>query len=151
MTSLLYGVCLAALALVRAAAAVRFGGGAVVPVAQPHAGRRLMPAWAFLGFGTTLAPWSIDQFETFQDVLPIVDSTYLHLWEGNNPRATGGPLPEADLIAALAEMRGEAPDATATWLAAQGQPERDRCLAEEVVAELQRDPVAALTRRLVAE
>ena len=46
---------------------------------------------AFLGFLNGLAAWSFRNWQTFHDVLPIVDSTYLHLWMGNNPRATGGP------------------------------------------------------------
>src|SRR5438105_565379 len=46
---------------------------------------------AFLGFANGLAAWTVRNFQTFHDAVPIADSTYLHLWIGNNPLATGGP------------------------------------------------------------
>jgi hypothetical protein len=50
---------------------------------------------AFLGFAGALAPWMVRNFLDFGDVYPIVDSTYRHLWVGNNPKATGGPIDDA--------------------------------------------------------
>jgi hypothetical protein len=46
---------------------------------------------AFLGAIIGLAPWTARNWQLFGDPVPIVDSTYYHLWIGNNPQATGGP------------------------------------------------------------
>ncbi len=46
---------------------------------------------AFLGFVNGLAPWTFRNWQLYGEPLPIVDSTYYHLWIGNNPHATGGP------------------------------------------------------------
>lgn len=152
LTSLLYGLALAALALVRAA---------LLPFAVVALlwflwrGRALANGWqaallAFLGFITALAPWALRNYEAFHDVFPIVDSTYLHLWMGNNPRATGGPLPEQDLLETLAERRGEEVNVTAELLGKTGEPERYRALAAPVLEEIERDPLATVQRRLRA-
>ena len=118
--------------------------------------RRLATGWraailAFLGFLTGLAPWTVRNFEAFDDVFPIVDSTYLHLWIGNNPRATGGPLSEREMIEALAEARGESPAEAACWLRDQpNQSKRYRALAEPMAEEVRNNPVGSFTRRLGA-
>ena len=51
---------------------------------------------AFLGLIAGLAPAVVLNIRAAHESLPIVDSTYYHLWQGNNPQATGGPMP-ADL------------------------------------------------------
>lgn len=95
--SLLYGLALAGLALVRAA---------TLPFAFVALGwfllysRRLHRGWvcalvAFLGFGTGIAPWTVRNYRLFHEPLPVVSSLHLHLWLGNNPRATGGPASDA--------------------------------------------------------
>jgi hypothetical protein len=89
-----------------------------------------------------LAPWTLRNFDGFHDVYPIVDSMYLHLWMGNHPKATGGPQDGALLAESLGKTREE--------LARLEQPERYRSLARPMVEELQRDPQAALQRRLWA-
>lgn len=152
LTSLLYGLNLAALALVRAAL-LPFAVVAVLWFLWRS--RSVAGGWqgallAFLGFVTGMAPWMIRNSDVYQDVYPVVDSTYVHLWEGNNPRATGGPLSERELLESLAEARGEEPGVTANWLAGLPQPERFRALAAEFVAAWQRDPGAALLRRVRA-
>ena len=104
-TSLLYGLTLAALALVRAAL-LPFAFVALLWFLGRC--RRVPRGWffallAFLGFANGLVPWALRNLQEFGDVVPIADSAPLHLWAGNNPHATGGPLTEAELRLALAE------------------------------------------------
>jgi 4-amino-4-deoxy-L-arabinose transferase-like glycosyltransferase len=96
LTSLLYGLSLAALALVRAAL-LPFAFVALAWFLLRS--RALTRGWlcallAFLGFVNGLAPWTFRNGQLFGELLPIVDSAYLHLWIGNNPEATGGPASE---------------------------------------------------------
>ncbi len=152
LTSFLYGLTLAALPLVRAAL---LPFAVVALLWYLHRARRLpggalAALLALLAFVTGLAPWTVRNFDAFADIYPVVNSTYLHLWMGNNPQATGGPLDERVLVEALAETRDEEPTATAAWLASLGQSERYRALAEPTFQELRRDPVAAVRRRLWA-
>lgn len=87
LSSLLYGLVLAALALVRAP---------LLPFAFVALAwfllrcRVLAHGWlaallAFLGFIIGLAPWTVRNWQFFGEPLPIVDSTYYHLWIGNKP------------------------------------------------------------------
>src|SRR5262249_19639692 len=73
--------------------------------------------------------------------VPLVDSTYYHLWVGNNRDATGGPLADETLKknAPADKLRDE-----------KSQPRRYAQLGAEVVAEVQRDPAATLQRRVWA-
>src|SRR5262249_41175347 len=92
-SSLLYGLALAALALVRAAL-LPFAFVALAWFLLRS--RTLTRGWlcallAFLGFLNGLAPWTFRNWQLSSEPLPIVDSTYYHLWIGNNPHATGGP------------------------------------------------------------
>ena len=93
LTSLLYGLGLAGLTLIR---------GAFVPFAFVAAlwflwrCRLVLRGWfcailAFLGFGIGVAPWIVRNVQVVGEPFPIVDSTQFHLWVGNNSRATGGP------------------------------------------------------------
>src|SRR5262249_52900468 len=56
---------------------------------------------AFLGFANGLAPWTLRNYQAFHDVVPVADSMYLHLWVGNNEKATGGPQTEQEMKALL--------------------------------------------------
>ncbi len=91
--SLVFGLSLAALALVRAAL-LPF---AIVGLAWfLWRSRTLAHGWlwallAFLGAIIGLAPWTARNWQLFGEPVPFVDSTYYHLWIGNNPQATGGP------------------------------------------------------------
>lgn len=150
--SLLYGLSLAALALVRAAL---LPFAFVAELWYLARCRSLPRGWlyallAFLGFANGLVPWVVRNFQATGDVVPIVDTLYLHLWMGNNPRATGSELTEADLLSALAESRGEERTALAERLAALPQTERYGHLAGDVVAEVSRSPEAVLRQRLFA-
>jgi hypothetical protein len=147
LTSLAYGLALAALALVRAAL-LPF---AVVGLLWFLRNNRRSPGgWqtglvAVLGFAIGLSLWTYRNIQVFGDVIPIVDSTYLHLWIGNNPHATGGPMSEAERRAVLSP-------ALAAKLADPNlsQPARYRLLGPEVLQEMERDPTAFVQRRLWA-
>src|SRR5262245_29567154 len=106
--SLLFGLALAGLALLRAAL---LPFAFVTLVWFLWRSRRLDRGWlcallAFLGFVNGLAPWTIRNFQAYDEPVPVVDSTYLHLYMGNNLLATGGPQTEERLLEALAQERG---------------------------------------------
>jgi hypothetical protein len=102
---------------------------------------------AFLGFVNGLIPWGTRNFQSFHDVFPIVDSTYLHLWIGNNSRATGGPQTEAVMEEALADAREQDQRDALRKL---DQPKRYQALAHDVLQEVRDHPGATLKRRLRA-
>lgn len=152
-TSLLYGLTLAGLALVRAAL-LPFAFVAVLWFLLRC--RSLRSGWlyatvAFLGFLIGVAPWTLRNHQVLGDLVPIVDSTYLHLWMGNHPEATGGPQSEPMMLAALARSRGEDPATTAEQLAGvKNQRQRYAQLGREVMRQIQADPASAVRRRLQA-
>jgi hypothetical protein len=139
--SLVYGLALAGLALVRAA---------LLPLAFVALGwlllrsRRLPRGWlaallAFLGFANGLAPWTVRNLQAFREPVPVVDSAYLHLWAGNNPDADGGPLTPEMLDSALKKVP-----------AGKEQPERYARLARPAWEEVRNHPAQTLRRRLEA-
>ena len=90
LTSLVFGLALAGMSLTRAAL---LPYSFVACLWYLLRCRALPRGWVFallvfLGFANGLAPWMVRNVQTFGDVLPIVDSTYLHLWVGNNSAAT---------------------------------------------------------------
>jgi hypothetical protein len=148
LSSLLYGLGLAALALVRAAL-LPFSAAAflwyLLRCREIHRGW-LCALLAFLGFANGLAPWMVFNWNRFRDVIPIVDSMYAAVWEGNynvsaggkHYTATGGPAsPDAWLIA-----RTETAGLTRVG--------RYNHLAENVEKEIGRDPTATVNRRISA-
>jgi hypothetical protein len=143
--SLLFGLTLAGLALVRAAL-LPFAFVAVIWFLLRTRG--LARGWlaavlTFLGFVTGLAPWTVRNFQVFHEPLPVVDSMWLHLWVGNNPAATGGPDYDA--------ARKRLPDEKKKQLADEKhQPKRYDELHEPVLQELRDQPDQALGRRLAA-
>lgn len=150
--SLLYGLSLAGLSLLRAPL-LPFAFVAVMWFLLRS--RRLERGWlcallAFLGFANGLGPWTLRNFQAFGEPLPLVDSAYLHLWMGNNAAADGGPQSEQGMLLALAERRGIDPETLRHELAREAQPRRYRGLAADVVAEVRRDPAAALSHRIEA-
>ncbi len=113
LTSLLYGLSLAALALVRAAL-LPFAFVALAWFLLRS--RTLTRGWlcallAFLGFINGLAPWTFRNWQLYGEPLPIVDSTWYHLWIGNNPHATGGPAKEEMMRDAPADELAQIPRA----------------------------------------
>lgn len=144
--SLLYGLALAGLALVRAALLPFTLVGMLWFLLRC---RRLRLGWlfallGFLGFANGLAPWTIRNFQVFHEVVPIADSGLVHLWIGNNERASGGSEDEETLRAAL-------PPGRLTELLAQpNQATRYRMLAQDVCDSVQEDPAGTLQRRVWA-
>lgn len=134
LTSLLYGLALAALALVRAA---------LLPFAFIALAwfllrcRTLTRGWlaallAFLGFLNGLAPWAIRNWRTFDAPLPIVNSAYFHLWLGNKP-----PEPR------------EPPEEQATsWHSM--PPVLENYYANEILRAMHDHPAETVRRRLLA-
>jgi hypothetical protein len=152
LTSLLYGLGLAALALVRALL-LPFAFVALLWFllrCRTQARGWLLALLAFLGFANGLAPWTLRNFQAFGDVLPITDSAYLHLWMGNNPKATGGPLDASTMLDALGQQRGQAPAEVSRELAGQPQKDRYRGLAGAVVQEVRDNPLDTVRRRIWA-
>src|SRR5436309_5626388 len=151
--SLMYGLSLAALALLRAPL-LPFAFVAVMWFLLRC--RRVERGWlcallAFPGFANGLGPWTLRNFHAFGKPVPVVDSAYLHLWMGNNRYADGGPQSESVLLAALAARRGEDPEKLREQLAQlKSQPERYRTLAADTAAEARGHPAAFLEHRLEA-
>jgi hypothetical protein len=152
ITSLLYGLALAALALVRAALLPFALVAMLWFLLRCRVVRRgwLCALVAFLGFINGLAPWMIRNYKLTGDVVPIVDSAYLHLWAGNNPQATGGPQSTDTMLNALAEARGVDRKTLADELANLPQKERYGSLSGDVLRQVQNDPAGTLRRRLQA-
>ncbi len=95
-TSLVYGLTLAGTVLVRAALLPFAFVGLLWFLGRC---RTMSRGWLFgllavLGFANGVAPWTVRNYQTFHDILPIVNSAYLHLWIGNNSHANGGPMGE---------------------------------------------------------
>jgi 4-amino-4-deoxy-L-arabinose transferase-like glycosyltransferase len=148
LTSLLYGLTLAALASIRAAL-LPFSLVAVLWFLWRS--RRLPSGWmlallSVLGLFIGLAPWVMRNFQTFGEITPMVNSAYLHLWQGNNSRSTGGPQNDAAMRDALAERGDYKPED----LAKMSQSERYRLLAWQVRDEIRANPEKTFERRLLA-
>ncbi len=150
--SLLYGLLLAGLALVRAAL-LPFAVVAVLWFVLRS--RHVRSGWlcallAVLGFAIGLTFWTVRNYKELGDLVPIADSTYLHLWAGNNSKATGGPQTEETMLQALAETQGADAKATTKQWADLKQPERYGKLGGEVWKQVRNDPEGALKHRLEA-
>lgn len=142
LRSLLLGLALAGLSLVRAAL-LPFSFVALVWFLLRS--RSLASGWlcgllSFLGFLTGLAPWMVRNYQVFHEPVPLVSSTYLHLWIGNNPEATGGPLTQ--------EMIETAPGKDLRGIGR--QTERYARLGPLVAEEVRSRPSRTLERRLRA-
>jgi 4-amino-4-deoxy-L-arabinose transferase-like glycosyltransferase len=138
LSSLLYGLTLAALALVRAAM-LPFAFVALAWFLLRS--RTLARGWlaallAFLGFVNGLAPWTIRNWQLFGEPLPIVESTYYHLWIGNKPPESKDS--QEDMGGVTHMSRSEA------W------PTIDGCYANEIQREMYDRPAETLHRRLLA-
>jgi hypothetical protein len=123
LSSLLFGLVMAALALVRAAL-LPFAFVAVAWYLLRS--RSVTRGWlcallAFLGFVNGLVPWTVRNYQVFGEPMPVVDSAYYHLWVGNNPHATGGPVNEEAVKDATERVRSDTPDRPLSGLS---QPER---------------------------
>jgi 4-amino-4-deoxy-L-arabinose transferase-like glycosyltransferase len=142
LASLVFGLALAGLSLVRAALLpFSFLTLAWFLLRTRGLTRGWLPAvLAFLGFAGGLAPWTVRNFQVFQEPIPVADSLYYHLWIGNNPHADGGPLTR--------EMLADAPRAELEQI--DKQPARYARLGKEVAAEVRDRPVQTVLRRVQA-
>ncbi len=114
LTSLLYGLSLAGLALVRAAF-LPFAFVAVVCFLWRC--RSLPRGWlfallAFLGFANALVPWTVRNYRLTGDVVPVVDTTWRELWAGNHPEGASAPSGNEALGRAAAQEAIHDPAAT---------------------------------------
>ena len=147
LTSLLFGLALAGLALVRAAL-IPFAVVALLWFLWHCRGLRrgwLCALLAFLGFANGVAPWTVRNVRAFSgEVVPVSDAMFLHLWEGNNALATGGPETEEELRQALpSEWRQKVLEETS-------QPRRYNLLARPLLEAVSADPAGTLRRRVAA-
>jgi 4-amino-4-deoxy-L-arabinose transferase-like glycosyltransferase len=145
-TAFVFGAALAGLALVRAAL-LPFTVVALLWFLWRC--RLLRSGWlcalvALLGFGNGVAFWTVRNFRAFDEVVPVADSMFLHLWEGNNVLATGGPQDEETLRRALPPEWGK------KVLDESSQPRRYNLLARPLLEEVQADPAGTLRRRVWA-
>ena len=150
--SLLYGLALAALALVRAPL-LPFAFAALLWFLLRS--RRIERGWlcallAFLGFANGLALWTLRNYRAFHEPVPVVDSAYLHLWMGNNRLSDGGPQPEGVVLGTLALRRDTSPQELREELAGMKQPRRYRSLSGDVLGEIREHPDAFLRHRIQA-
>jgi 4-amino-4-deoxy-L-arabinose transferase-like glycosyltransferase len=142
-TSLLFGLSLAGLAMVRAAL---LPFGLVGLLWYLYHCKNIRYGWfnailAFLGFANGVGPWVVRNWNAFEEPVPIVTSTYLHLWIGNHPQAHGGSLDEADL------RKSFSPERLKGLLDEPNQAKRYASLGRDVLEEIKRDPAATVTHR----
>jgi 4-amino-4-deoxy-L-arabinose transferase-like glycosyltransferase len=143
LTSLLYGVALAALSLTRAAL-LPFAVAALLWFFLRS--RTLKGGWlgaivALLGFAGGIAPWIVRNHQDVKDIIPIVDSAGWHLWIGNNPQASGGPF-DQKMEAQLSDRKKQ--------LAELPEGKRYLQLLEDARSEAIDNPTATCKRRLAA-
>ena len=144
LTSLLYGVALAALSLTRSAFLPFAVAGLLWYFLRS---RTLKGGWlgaivALLGFAGGVAPWIVRNHQEMHDVIPVVDSAGWDLWIGNNPQATGGPLSE--------KMENQWSDERKRQLADMPEGKRYLQLLEDVKREVTESPTDTIKRRLAA-
>jgi hypothetical protein len=152
VSSFFFGVVLACMALTRAAylpfvfVAILWFTGRCRIVRRGW----LCALLATLGMINALVPWSFRNYRLFGEVVPVVSTAPYHLWIGNNPKATGGPLDETTTQSVLTEARAagavdvEKPKETPSQKARYDQ------LTEAVRTEVQAHPAETLRRRLMA-
>jgi hypothetical protein len=84
----------------------------------------------------------VRNYQETQNPAPVLDSAWWHLWTGNNPRATGGPMNE--------EPKNALPEAHWQKLTNPKEPRRYELLADLVADEVSTKPVDTGKRRLAA-
>jgi 4-amino-4-deoxy-L-arabinose transferase-like glycosyltransferase len=151
--SLLFGLGLAALALVRAAL-LPFGVVALLGFLWRC--RSINRGWlcallAFLGFVNGLATWTFRNYKQLGDIIPIVDSAYLHLWMGNNQLSTGGPQSDQTILNAIGIVHGQDIE-TQLKPELAGMPQKDRYarIGKDVLEQIQGNPAEVFKHRLQA-
>lgn len=146
LTSLGFGIALAGVALTRAAL-LPF---ALLSLLWMLWQCRTFPlGWfagflAVLGFVNGLAPWAIRNYQAFERPIPVASSTYLHLWIGNHPHATGSTISEQTLRETFSNERRQ------TLLDEPDQTLRYNQLSIEFWQEVRDHPGDTLARRIQA-
>jgi hypothetical protein len=148
VTSLLFGLFLSALALTRAGMLPFAFVGLLWFLWRC---RYLGQGWlcaivAFLGFSIGISSWTVRNYQTLHEPMPIVSTAWLHVWTGNNPQANGGPLTMGMLNALPAERKAELEKEPFTT----SQVKRYGELRKDAWAEIQNQPIATLVRRFQA-
>lgn len=115
--------------------------------------RKLESGWiggilAFLAFAGGLTAWTVRNWQEFEQVVPVADSMFVHLWEGNNAAAWGGPEDEKTLAKALPEDKSQAKDRLRDLLAESNQVRRYSMLARDVWDSVHDDPARTVENRL---
>jgi hypothetical protein len=144
--SLLFGLALAGLTLVRAAL-LPFAVAACLWFLLRC--RQVQRGWlcallAFLGFANGLAPWTVRNYRAYRELVPVADSMYLHLWMGVNDKADGGPQDEDTLRKSLP------PEQLKKLLAEKNQAKRYNRLGKDVLTRVTEDPAGTVHKRLLA-
>ncbi len=143
-SSLVYGLALAGLTLVRA---VMLPFAIVGLLWFLFRCRSLHRGWlcallVVLGFANGVAPWTVRNYQVFGDIVPVADSTFLHLYKGNNSFSTGGPQSDANLVVSLE------PERLAELRAEESQPQRYQMLATDIVDYVNHHPVETIRTRI---
>jgi 4-amino-4-deoxy-L-arabinose transferase-like glycosyltransferase len=142
--SLLYGLSLAGAALVRAAMLPFVFVGLLWFLVRC---RNMQRGWlcgvlAVLGFANGVALWTVRNYQNYGEIVPIVNTAYVHLWMGNNPLATGSTLSEADLRASLPADRLQ------EIMAEPNQHHRYTMLGEDTVDYITTQPTKTVRNRI---
>lgn len=146
LSALLFGLSLAALTMTRAAF-LPFALLALLWLlweCRRHSMGWVAGIMALVGFINGVVPWGLRNFQHFERPTPIATSTYLHLWMGNNPKATGSTLDEDALRKSLGKER------TNELLEEPNQAKRYHLLADDVWTEVRDHPAETLGRRIDA-
>jgi hypothetical protein len=153
--SLLFGLGLAALALVRAPLLPFAVVAMLWFLSRCRFVRRgwLCGLLAFLGFVNGLVPWTLRNVQQYGDVIPIVDSAYLHLRIGNLFWTDGGPAGWTS-YPTISSRRGKRVEEWPADLEVpqkiENQKDRYNQFAEPVLQSVQDDPAGTVQRRLQA-
>lgn len=145
-SSLTFGLALAGLALVRAALLPFAFVGLLWFLLRCRAAQRgwLCAVLAVLGFANGVTAWTVHNYQQFRDIVPIADSAFVHLWMGNNPKATGGPQTEEELRSALPQEKLK------DILAEENQAKRYQMLAPEIIDYIKDHPAETVRNRIWA-
>ncbi|HMP61285.1 MAG TPA: glycosyltransferase family 39 protein [Gemmatales bacterium] len=140
LTSLLLGLALALCCLTRGSL---MPFSIVVLLWFMWRSRSLAQGWlcalvAFFGFLSGLSTWLVRDFQELGAPVPVVTTTWWHVWVGNNPQTTGGPA-TPEMLALLADRQAD--------LAQTPQAQRYAKLADLVKHEVLEEPSQTLVRR----
>jgi hypothetical protein len=146
LTSLLFGLALAGLVMVRATF-LPFSLVALIWFVLSC--RKVRMGWlcavlAFLGYATGINPWIVRDYRVFGEPAAVVTSPFLHLWMGNCPQARGAELTEQQLKESLSAARYQ------ELIDEKNQARRYNMLAHDVLDSVTSDPKGTCDRRVLS-